>query len=79
MHLYSNEQYFSVPYLFQLNSTLFHFNEVEYAYIRVFIPVQYVSVQFSPDNSSLLLSSVLWSRVFQSSPFQSIPVHSSVF
>jgi len=84
----SQMQYFSVPYLFQLDSTSFHFNEVEYAYIRVFIlvqytlihciPVKYVSFQFIPVHSSLLLSSILWSRVFQSSPFQSIPVYSSL-
>jgi len=58
-----------------LYSTSLKWNEVEYAYIRVFIPVQYVSVQFIPVYSSPLLSSVLWSRVFQSSPFQSIPVY----
>jgi len=68
-------QYFSVPYLFQLDSTSLKWNEVEYAYIRVFIPVQYVSVQFIPVHSSPLLSSVLWSRVFQSSPFQCILVY----
>ena len=61
-----------------LHSTSLKWNRVEYAYIKVFIPVQYVSVQFIPVHSSPLLSGVLWSRVFQSSPFQSIPVYSSL-